>query len=165
MSTSTSSSSCLRAERYAWEGGEVAGLGWARGDNGATWRISPNLMGRYFLVEVEKDYSILNPNSCVNPPDIMPSTLFAPAGSFILAFSGTVGSEPQFAQDGILGFPKACYLLDDYQTYDKMLEVSVRASHTRAALPTRAEQSRSPHPRRRTRRCSTESTRRCATIP
>ena len=37
MSTSTSSSSCLRAERYAWEGGEVAGLGWARGERKGEW--------------------------------------------------------------------------------------------------------------------------------
>ena len=87
------------------------------------------MIGRYFLVEVTDPmgYSIPNPESCVSPPDIMGATLFAPAGSFILAFSGTEGSVPQFAQDGFSGFPETCNLLPNdgkYESYKLMLDVS-----------------------------------------
>ena len=87
------------------------------------------LMGRYFLVEVTDPNGYTIPN-----PDTMgAATLFAPADSFILAFSGTQGSArilyeafedfdwtpTAFWPSGIEGVgPK-------YETYHSMLKVSV----------------------------------------
>ena len=101
------------------------------------------VVGRYFLVEVEKDYSIPNPNSCIDKD----GTLFAPAGSFILAFSGT---EPYGLYDlGLINQdfdwqPGTLPSLPEYEGYQKMIEASAEPTTAVATLSHTARTERKP---------------------
>ena len=110
-----------------------------------------DLMGRYFLVEVTDPNGYTIPN-----PDTMgAATLFAPADSFILAFSGTQGPLYEALED-VDWTPTAFWpsgiesVGPKYETYHSMLKVSVARQ-----LPL-SKPVLSGAPRfRRTRRCFT----------
>jgi len=122
---------------------------------------------------------ITNPDSCVpRPPDVMPSALFAPAGSFILGFSGTetgpgTSTINEGVQDGVFRFQDpvpfpiktSCAdkaeVLACYETYQSMLDVSPLLSHSRATSeprhPARPEQRYPSPPQAHTKMfCGTE---------
>ena len=112
-------------------------------DPGAQGLLDKNLQGRYFLAKVgDVDWTIPNLDVPSPLPDV---TLVAPAGSFILGFSGTeitAKDFDEFLQDGFFGFEDpADFPIETsagticYESYKQMMKVSVWLSHGRPAQP------------------------------